>query len=388
MRVRWRRGPGVSLEEDARGDGEELHPALEYTTARTEEIFFCRCFQATDSEKNLIRGFVALLVMISGSHEHQRAEPSERRVREYIELRVKEQHAEQVFGQYEGWMLDEHIRRIVISTDDPRLPRIREIQERLNERDDALFFGWRLTRAYEKQEMDEAQLFRLITPSVFEPTGEQCGTVYDESSACKHVFREFDILRPDGTKSHYIDSCSVGAKQSTDLFIETRKLPKHKDIATTIAGEIVVSYRMTQILRESGLSGFELRPVRDKSERQENLSAARKHRMGEPWSQLFVTSAPVSVSPETRFGKNFFDPDAEGIYRCPYGHVAGLNLLSEVTVLAVDLDRSDVFQTKQHHGIHRNLLRPSAPILITQRFYHLLRDRKARGYKVEVAHFS
>jgi hypothetical protein len=78
--------------------------------------------------------------MISGSHEHKRAEPSERTVREYIELRVKEQHAEQVFGEYEGWMLDEHIRRIVISTDDPRLPRIREIQQRLNERDDALFF--------------------------------------------------------------------------------------------------------------------------------------------------------------------------------------------------------------------------------------------------------
>jgi hypothetical protein len=47
--VRWRRGPGVSLEEDARGDGEELHPALEYTTARTEEIIFCACFQAANS---------------------------------------------------------------------------------------------------------------------------------------------------------------------------------------------------------------------------------------------------------------------------------------------------------------------------------------------------
>jgi hypothetical protein len=67
------------------------------------------------------------------------------------------------------------------------------------------FFGWRLTRAYEKQEVDEAQLFRPIISSVFEPAGEQCGTVYDESSACKHVFKEFDMIRPDGTKSHYID---------------------------------------------------------------------------------------------------------------------------------------------------------------------------------------
>ena len=44
MRVRWRRGPGVSLEEDARGDGEELHPALEYTTARTVETVFVGVF--------------------------------------------------------------------------------------------------------------------------------------------------------------------------------------------------------------------------------------------------------------------------------------------------------------------------------------------------------
>jgi hypothetical protein len=307
-------------------------------------------------------------------------------VREYLELRVKEQHAEQVFGAYEGWILSEDIRRIVISTDDPRLPRIREIQQRLNESGDALFFGWRVIREYEKREIEQAQLFHLIIPSVFEPAGEECGTVYDQSNACKHVFKEFDITLPDGTKSHFIDACSVGARQSTDLFIQTRKIPRHRDMARTIAGEIVMSSRMTKILRESGLSGFELRPVRDKSERRKNRSA-RKLTVGEPWSQLFVTSTPISTAPETRFGNNFFDPDSEGVYRCPYGHVAGLNLLSEITVTKAGLDRSDVFQTRQHHGVHRNLLRPSAPILITRRFYDLLREWKLRGYVVEIAHF-
>jgi hypothetical protein len=309
-------------------------------------------------------------------------------VREYLELRVKEQYANQVFGEYEGWVLDKHTRRILITTDDRRLPKIREIQTQLNERGDALFFGWHLTREYEKHELNEAQLFHLIIPSVFEPAGEQCGTVYDESNACKHVFKEFDLTGPDGSKSHYVDSCSVGARQATDLFLETRRIPKHRDIAMTIAGEIIVSCKMVQILRESGLSGFELRPVRDKSERQRHRPATTKHRVGQPWSQFFVTSDPVSASPETRFGTNFFEPDTEGVYRCPYGHVAGLNLLSEVTVFQAHLDRSDVIQTKQHYGVHRNLLRPSAPILIARRFYDLLREQRVRGYKVEVAHSS
>ncbi len=308
-------------------------------------------------------------------------------MREYIELRVKEQYAGQVFGEHEGSMLGDHIRRIVISTDDPRLPTIREMQAQGMRRRDAFFFGWHLTRKYEKRELEEAELFRLIVTSTFEPAGEECGTVYDESNACKHIFTEFEMRLPMGMNYHCIDSCSVGAKQSTDLFLETRSIPKNRDIAITIAGEIVVSRRLTQLLRESGLSGFELLPVRDKREDQKNRSAAKEHRIGESWSQFFVTSIPVSVSSETRFGKDFFDPDAEGVYRCPYGHVAGLNLLSEVKIGRKDSDGSDVFQTKQHHGAHRGLLRPSAPILITRRFYHLLRDRKARGYKVEIAHF-
>jgi len=42
-------------------------------------------------------------------------------------------------------------------------------------------------------------------------------------------------------------------------------VPKGKEIATTIANEIIVSQRLAEKMIDAGLTGFELRPVRHKA---------------------------------------------------------------------------------------------------------------------------
>lgn len=50
------------------------------------------------------------------------------------------------------------------------------------------------------------------------------------------------------------------------------------------------------------------------------------------WHQLRLVAPPVYVVSPTTFGIDPFDDDQLGVYRCPLGHVAGLNVISEVTI--------------------------------------------------------
>ena len=109
-------------------------------------------------------------------------------MREYLELRVSEKHASKVFAPNEGKRLSDIVRAVVISTTDPRLPAIKRLQDEGIAKQDRFFFGWILTRKYSKSELQSAELFQLDITAVFEPAGEECGTVYDDSKACRHVF--------------------------------------------------------------------------------------------------------------------------------------------------------------------------------------------------------
>jgi hypothetical protein len=90
--------------------------------------------------------------------------------------------------------------------------------------------------------------------------------------------------------------------------------------------------------------------------------------------------------PPTEFGINPFNTDAPGAHRCPRGHVLGLNLLSEVTVLRADWDGSDVALTLEMVGTKRGDLRPRPLCLISPRFYQLLSRERVKGAYIEVAH--
>jgi hypothetical protein len=94
-------------------------------------------------------------------------------------------------------------------------------------------------RKYTKSELQNAEVLRLMSVPHFEPTGEECGTIYE--TLCNH--------------------CNWG-RQVSDLILDLRRVPQHKDISETIAWvEWVVSSKFVQTFAESKLTGAEFRPI-------------------------------------------------------------------------------------------------------------------------------
>jgi hypothetical protein len=341
---------------------------------------------------------------------------------ETCELRVLEEFANLLFASDEGKRLGTSIRCVKLRTDDPKFTEVRRISENLKLEGKYFFHGWHLSRKYSQSEIRAARLFQLIPTAFFEPDGEQCGTIYDDASACP--------------------ACCAGAPQTSDLRLDFRKIPRNKDIATTIANEIVVSQRLAQLLMDAGISGFSARPARHKaryeddpldfsqtpsgrilieqakgiglspgngrfciwlnrpelaelvmSAREENAErlarlASQRGRTWPVWHQLVVDSRPVSVAPVTHFGCGLFDADEKGQYRCRFGHLLGLNLLSEVSILEADWDGSDFVRTAQFVGVRRGQLRPRNMLLVSQKVRQVFTEHKIKGAEFEVAHLA
>lgn len=306
-------------------------------------------------------------------------------MREVAEFRVDENFASKLFQDNEGEKLGS-VRKIMISTSDPRFLEIGRLQKSLRRTTSRPFFyGWNIRRIYSKQEMEMASIFLLFITSLFEPAGEECGAEYDESSACP--------------------KCSSGAKQVTDLFLDLRRIPKKKDAAVTIAGEIVVSRRFVDLFMEHGLEGPDFLPVR------------QKHDPGsesKEWFQLSVKSVSAEIVPPTIVRSGLFDDDEEaqhhadepkkiviGDYvqllhpldgeRCPNGDLLGLNLISEVSLKRDSYNGADIFSSKQFVGTRRGLIRPRRLIFISQKLWRVFEEERLKGERIkgvsfEVAH--
>lgn len=95
-------------------------------------------------------------------------------------------------------------------------------------------------RKYKIGELNNSKLFHVWADRMFEPEGEECGTVYDESVAC-----EF---------------CGAGRKQLGPLILKNGIIPK-KDIARTIAGETIVSDKFVANFNKRRLKGAVFEPV-------------------------------------------------------------------------------------------------------------------------------
>lgn len=336
---------------------------------------------------------------------------------ETAEFRVVEKFASKLFADNEGTKLG-IARKITIATDDPRFERIGEVNKEIRATTKGSFFyGWRIKRQYTHEELAEAKLLKLVVATAFEPAGEECGTKYDESTACP--------------------KCGSGATQISDLYLDLRKVPKRKEIATTIANEIIVSQHLAERMIDAGLTGFDLRPVRHKARyeddpvdyrqvptgremiakalaagmphgtgrfdvwqnRTENRSLAEQARaehaamIGEEdrrknkplpvWYQLIVTSADAQIVPPTRVGINPFDDDPKGECRCPQGDLIGLNLLSEVSIAAASRGEADIVCSRQYVGLFK---RSRRVILISPRFWRFLETEKLKGVIIEVVH--
>lgn len=346
-------------------------------------------------------------------------------MKEYVEFRIPEEKAFRFLKPNQGERLGDigygnTARKLTISVEDPIYELIGKIDQQLRAEGDYFFLGWNIIRKYSIEELESAKLFRLILNHYFEPPGEVCGTIFDESTACK--------------------ICGAGRTQVTDLVLDLRKVPKSKDLASSIANEWIVSQRLAEILIQNKMIGFELHQIRHKAKYQDDpldlklvptgrkiLQLAEeagisqsswefsiwlnqpklmemmkcaedentfllerraiKRKTSLPvWYQLVVTSKPAPTIPPTFFGNKPFDEDPEGEYKCPLGHVSGLNLLSELWISNENWDGGDIVQTENMMGIRRGLLVPSPLLLISPRLWKLLKDNNIKGYHVEVAH--
>jgi hypothetical protein len=276
---------------------------------------------------------------------------------ETIEFRIGEDDARKFLEPDLGVMLGDSLRKVVLPINDEQVKRIAKLNQEYRKRGDVFFTYWNIHRYYSQEELESAQVLELVIRAYFEPTGSMCGTGYNEVVACQY--------------------CGAGTHQVSNLILDTRRIPKGKDIAQTIAGEIVVSPRLVQACRKQGIQGADFRPV---------LHYGRKGPEPSEWRQLVVTSKPLKLDPRTRGGNNPFDLDEKNEFRCPEGHTAGLNLVSELFLKRRSWDGSDWCQTDKLFGVRRGELRPEPRLLISQKLYQLLLGMKAKGFEAEVAH--
>lgn len=247
--------------------------------------------------------------------------------------------------------------QVKLDAADPLVTKIGRLDREVRvEEGSGLFAGWDIRRQYSKQELAGAELLHARILRVFEPAGEECGTVYDEPSA--------------------FADCGAGAKQLTPLYLDGKRIPRSPDFAQTIAGEIVTSRRAMEAFAEAGLSGAVF----------DSVLVSRAGAASEEHFQLTVVEPWMELSDLTRAGEDPFDESSKG--RCPAGHVVGLKLLSEVTVVRASLNEADVAATRQMIGIRMGLLRPQRILLLSPKARHVVERAKLRGLLIEVAHLD
>ena len=299
-------------------------------------------------------------------------------MRETIELRVAEEFAHLLFGETEGLRLSNAVRRVRLSTSDPRYQRVGELQRSLSiERNESFFFGWMIRRQCSMAELSRSEWLSVEWTSTFEPEAEECGTAYDETTACHHVYVAATTTLIPGAGNVTIGpyTCGVGAKQLTPLILDGRRIPKGKDFARTIASEEIVSDRAKSVFEGLGVTGVAFEPVRDRGLRP-NL---------DQWYRMTVRSTPADIVAPTVAGVDPFDLDDRGTYRCPYGHSIGLNLLSELSIERAS-DGSDVIQTRQCVGARVGVLRPRAILVVSQKVRKAVIEFGLKGWRFDVVH--
>ena len=103
---------------------------------------------------------------------------------EKIELRIPEVYAKEFLDATDGVCLGGSVRKVEVHLADPRFSRIGDLDRAFQRNGKAFFTAWSVRRRYTPSELRAAKSLQLLVKRVFEPTGEQFGTLYDESTAC------------------------------------------------------------------------------------------------------------------------------------------------------------------------------------------------------------
>ncbi|EOR96766.1 hypothetical protein ADIARSV_0029 [Arcticibacter svalbardensis MN12-7] len=293
-------------------------------------------------------------------------------MKEIVEFRIVNEYAHLLLKSGEGKKTGSNT-TIYITKDDPKFEKIRILNSQIKEKNNDFFFLYsNIKRYYTKKELDAATLLQMKIKVTFEPAGEECGTLYDQTAACK--------------------ICGANRKQISTLMLKKGSIPK-KDIVTTIAGEVVISEKFATAFKQRKLKGAIFKPVVSGTET-----------LG--YFQLFASSS-LELSDNTTAGVNLFDL-SEGsesleltipggyhirlekeVYKCPKGHTIGLNLLSEAFVLNdPSITEMDFFASNQMIGVKRGLLRPGPLYLCSPNFRKMVEEEKLSGFEFEIAHIQ
>lgn len=289
-------------------------------------------------------------------------------MKEIVEFRIQNKYANLLLDHDEGKNNGSNT-IIILSKEDVKYKKINDLQKYIREKYGDFFFLYsNIKRNYSKRELERALLFNVFVKSMFEPAGEECGTIYNESLAC--------------------DLCGANRKQVGPLILKSGSIPK-KDISRTISDEIVVSEKFISAFMQRDLKGADFETI---------FLTKNKNKRAANYYQLHVTHE-IELSKETVAGINVFDLseycDLKGmegkkeIYKCPYGHTIGLNLLSEAYVLDSPLIKNyDLIMSKQKIGVKRGLLRPKSLLLCSRAFKNMVDEEKLTGFDFEIANIS
>ncbi|MBK8878234.1 MAG: hypothetical protein IPN74_06690 [Haliscomenobacter sp.] len=204
---------------------------------------------------------------------------------------------------------------------------------------------------------------------MFEPTGEECGTLFDETTVC--------------------EICGANRKQISPLTLKSGTIPK-KDIAKTIGGGVVVSKKFANAVKQRELKGIVLTSINfeNGASGYYQLAASMKVELStntvagvDPWDfSKGSEGGKYNVSSyQIKFDKE--------IYKCPKGHTIGLNLLSEPYVInSQSIREHDFFASKQMVGVKRGLLHPEPIYFCSQNFRSMVEEEKLSGFEWEIAH--
>jgi len=228
-------------------------------------------------------------------------------------------------------------------------------------------------RTYTNEELEKAALFHVKIKPYFEPVGEECGTIYDETFACP--------------------ICKSGRKQVGYLILKKGSIPK-KDIARTIAGEgeVVLSAKFKSIFEQRNLKGISFNTVMF------GKNVTSYYQLN-PLVQLEVADKTVTGMdpwnfPESSEGGEYMIQGykikyEKQIFKCPLGHIIGANLLSEPHIKNSPLIKeNDFFATKQKIGSKLGVIHPDPIYLCSPAFRTMVLEEKLKGFDFEVAHIE
>lgn len=293
-------------------------------------------------------------------------------MKETIEFRIFKEHYH-LLSKPNHAVFNGMVYVIFVEKDDAIFKEIKYLSHLIHKNPKDYFFSFSYTkRKYSKKEFETATLFQMKIKTTFEPAGDECGTVYDETAAC--------------------EICGANQKQIGALKLKKGSIPK-KDIARTIAGEVVVSETFKKAFEQRGLKGIEFKPV-------EFAKTTSNYYQPVSFNELELTENTIvggdifNIGPD---GSEAHEFEVSGhkirfekeVYRCPKGHLIGLNLLSEAYILNnPTISENDFLVSKQKIGVKRGLLQPEPIYFCSQAFRKMIIDEKFSGFEFEIAHIE